>query len=78
MNLLIADDSPEFMVSLKEYLENSGHAVFCASDGEQAQKTVCPEFSRNSLRLSINSGESSAISKFICTFYQPGCLVAVK
>ena len=36
MNLLIADDSPEFMVSLKEYLENLGHAVFCASDGEQA------------------------------------------
>ena len=36
MNLLIADDSPEFMESLKEFLENSGHAVFCASDGELA------------------------------------------
>ena len=36
MNLLIADDSPEFMESLKEFLENSGHTVFCASDGEQA------------------------------------------
>ena len=36
MNLLIADDSPEFMESLKEFLENSGHKVFCASDGEQA------------------------------------------
>ena len=36
MNLLIADDSPEFMESLKDFLENSGHKVFCASDGEQA------------------------------------------
>ncbi len=36
MNLLIADDSLEFMESLKDFLENSGHAVFCASDGEQA------------------------------------------
>ena len=36
MNLLIADDSPEFMESLKEFLENLGHVVFCASDGEQA------------------------------------------
>ena len=36
MNLLIADDSPEFMESLKDFLENLGHKVFCASDGEQA------------------------------------------
>ena len=36
MNLLIADDSPEFMESLKDFLEISGHTVFCASDGEQA------------------------------------------
>ena len=36
MNLLIADDSPEFMESLKDFLEISGHKVFCASDGEQA------------------------------------------
>ena len=36
MNLLIADDSPEFMESLKEFLENSGHIIFCASDGEEA------------------------------------------
>ena len=36
MNLLIADDSPEFMEDLKEFLKNSGHAVFCASDGEKA------------------------------------------
>ena len=36
MNLLIADDSPEFMENLKDFLENSGHKVLCASDGEQA------------------------------------------
>tara|TARA_B100000945_G_scaffold263708_1_gene222608 strand:- start:623 stop:1510 length:888 start_codon:yes stop_codon:yes gene_type:complete len=36
MNLLIADDSLEFMESLKDFLENSGHTVFCASDGEHA------------------------------------------
>ena len=36
MNLLIADDSPEFMESLKEFLENLGHTVFCAGDGEHA------------------------------------------
>ena len=39
MNLLIADDSQEFMESLKDFLENSGHTVFCASDGEQALQT---------------------------------------
>ena len=36
MNLLIADDSPEFIESFKGFLENSEHKVFCASDGEQA------------------------------------------
>jgi CheY-like chemotaxis protein/anti-sigma regulatory factor (Ser/Thr protein kinase) len=36
MNLLIADDTPEVLESLKEFFENSGHTVHCAGDGEEA------------------------------------------
>ena len=36
MNILIVDDAPEVRLILKKTLENQGHTVTTANDGEEA------------------------------------------